>query len=53
MTVGGTADLDVYHESGKVESFSGCTGGACNVTFEPACTLSVRAASTDFRGFIL
>ena len=53
VTVGGPTNIDVYHETGKILSFSNCTGGLCNATLEPACVLSVKATPTDDRGFIL
>ena len=53
MTVGGSANIDVYHETGRIVSFSGCSGSECSVLFEPACVVSVKATATDFRGFIL
>ena len=53
VTVGGTAIIDVYHETGRIVSFSSCSGSLCTASFEPACLISVKATATDFRGFIL
>ena len=53
VTVGGTADMEVYYENGLFLSFSACTGGLCNGVFEPSKILSVKATATGLRGFIL
>ena len=53
VTVGGPADVDIYHENGRIVSFSDCTGGLCNATLEPTCLLSVKAFNPYFKGFIL
>ena len=53
VTVGGPADIDIYLETGRIVSFSDCTGGLCNATLEPTCLLSVKAFNPYFKGFIL
>ena len=53
VSVGGSASVDVFHESGYSQSFSNCGATDCTADFGASRVISVRATATDYRGFIL